>query len=361
MAAVVAGAVTAAAAPAAADYPFHQDPTQLAVTRGDRVVRQLPCERIALDGNGRWGNTHIRGQAGRTSDGTIHAQVGGAYGAYWVVGKGRNVMFASTDEGRTWTGRNVDLPKKRIIGALAVLSDDAFLAAATEPGDARVSFYRSTDRGKTWQQASEVTPDPCKIMSIDGNLLQLADGRVLSVLHFAVPASAGKHFSQGIGLQYVLRSTDGGRTWQGGPDPALLKPLIEAWGGAPADNVGRIFRQVMFSRSTDAGLTWATMKPFADADGKPVIIQQETNGQLVPLGDGRLVLVHQRRSGPIQLIARLSEDNGKTWSRDEYRLSAGFGYSGNLVLKDGTILTVTGKSLGGTHAAQVIRWRPPER
>ena len=143
---------------------------------------------------------------------------------------------------------------------------------------------------------------------------------------------------------------------------------MEAWGGRPADNVGRIFRQVMFSTSTDGGRTWAMMQPFADADGKPVIVQQETNGQLVPLPNGRLVLVHQRRFGPMQVIARVSDDNGLTWSHDEYRLSAGFGYSGNTVLPDGTIVTVTGQTLAsqgleGPNAdnrAQVIRWRLPE-
>ena len=143
-----------------------------------------------------------------------------------------------------------------------------------------------------------------------------------------------------------------------GPQWPWHKKYIEAWGGKPADNVGRIFRQVMFSTSDDGGVTWELMRPFADAEGKPVIVQQESNGQLVPMPGGRLVLVHQRRFGPYQLIARVSEDNGKTWLHDEYRLSAGFGYSGNVVLPDGTIITVTGKSLGG-HKAQVIRWRLP--
>ncbi len=402
---------------ACADYPFHEDPNVLVVTRGDEVVNRLPCERIALDGGGRWHNDHIRGQVGQTSDGTIYAQVGGAYGAYWVVGEGLNVMFASDDEGRTWESWNIDLPEKRIIGAFTVLNDDSFLAAATGPGDTSIRYYRSEDRGHTWVQISELTCAPFQNMYLDGNLLQLADGTILSVAHYAVPPPAGADFSQGLGVEYVLRSTDGGKTWQGGPDPALWGPIIEAkltvapvgpqsrvpglggtfpgcyetglaelsdgrvaavlrfsgpaypwhkdyveaWGGAAPDNVGRIFRQVMLSFSPDGGRTWAQMRPFVDAEGKPVIVQQETNGQMVETPDGRLVLIHQRRFGPYQLIGRVSENRGQTWLHDEYRLSAGFGYSGNLVLDDGTIITVTGKSIGGNHSAQVIRWRLPNQ
>ena len=403
--------------PARAQYPHHSDPDKLVVTRGDEVVDTLSCERIKLDGDGRWKNLHVRGHIGETGDGALYAQVGGAWGAYSVVGECRNVMFKSTDQGRTWQRWNVDLPQDRIIGVFAVLHDDTFLAAATQPGDDRINYYSSIDRGKTWQLVSEQTPGPFQGITIGGSLIQLKDGSILSVLHYHVDAPEGAHFSQGVYAGYVLRSIDGGRTWSNSLDPEFWKTLIdaglliapigpksripgpggtfpstyeigmaedsngrvvaamrfsgpqwpwhtkyvEAWGGKEADDVGRIFRQVMFSASDDGGVTWSPLQPFADADGEPVIVQQETNGQLVPLPDGRLVLVHQRRFGPYQLIARVSNDNGKTWSRDEYRLSAGFGYSGNVALSDGTIVTVVGQSLDGKHNAQTIRWRLPEK
>jgi hypothetical protein len=138
---------------------------------------------------------------------------------------------------------------------------------------------------------------------------------------------------------------------------------MKEWGGRPADGVGRIFRQVMFSSSEDGGKTWAMMRPFFDARGEPVIIQQETNGQLVPLGDGRIALVHQRRFGPFQIIVRFSIDHGKTWLHEEYRLSKGFGFTTNVLLDDGTIVTATGQSIRGQqdHQVSVIRWKPPSR
>jgi len=403
----------------AAEYPFHQKTDELVVTRGGEVIRTLPCERIPLDGKGRWGvgpsgYHYIRGIPGQTSDGNIYAQVGGAYGGYWVVKTCQNVMFASEDQGRTWTSWNVDLPKQRIIGAFTVLRDDSFLAATTEPTDDRVCYYRSIDRGRTWKLLSELSAAPFNIMYLDGNLLELRDGTILSVLHFKVEGPADGGLSQDLSMQYLVRSTDGGKTWQGGPDPKVWKAIIDAklmvsptgpdsrvpggtfpgcyetglaqdrsgrvvaalrfsgppwywhkkftkaWGGKAPDSHGRIFKQVMFSSSPDGGQTWDSMRPFADANGKSVIVQLESNGQLVPLPDGRLVLVHQRRFGEWQLIARVSNDNGATWSHDEYRLSAGFGFSGNTVLDDGTILTVTGNSVNGKAGAQVIRWRLPK-
>ena len=41
------------------DYPHHQNADALVVTRGDEVVRTLDCERVVLDGQGRWHNGHI--------------------------------------------------------------------------------------------------------------------------------------------------------------------------------------------------------------------------------------------------------------------------------------------------------------
>jgi len=413
-------------------FPHHQNPDEIVVTRGDKVLGSIPCERIVLDGKGRWntegGYCYTRGQVGRTSDGKMYARVGSAWGAYFVAESSLDVFFESHDDGRTWPGRwNVDLPQKRLPGNFIVLDDDSFLVSATQSTDSVVSIYRSTDRGRTWKLVSEIPAHPFEENYLDGNLLQLQDGTILLPLNFAVPVE-DEDFQTHTGLEFVLRSTDRGHSWHGGPDLTIWEPLIkarlsvlpkgpdsympggtfmgcyetglaqapsgrvlatlrfsgypwvwhermkEAWGGREPDKIGRIFRQVMFSASDDGGLNWEMMRPFADADGESVIIQQETNGQMVPLGDGRIVLIHQRRFGPYQLVGRVSIDGGKTWLHDEYRISAGFGYSGSVVLDDGTIVTCTGKSIAsnilgadskggeeveGRHEAQIIRWKLP--
>ncbi len=414
--------LTFGGAGAFAQYPHHVDDSKIVITRGDEVLGSLPCERITLDGGGRWTRLHsvayIRAHIARTSDGRLYAHGGGPYGAYWVVKPCPDVFFMSEDEGRTWPQRwNVDLLDGSMISALTVLTDDTFLVMTTDPDNKTASFFRSTDRGRTWTFISQIESAPFKLISVDGNLLQLHDGSLIAVAHFSVPAPQGSYWGLGLTGQFVLRSTDGGKTWAGGPDRALWSPLIEnkltvvpvgpdsrvpggtfpgcyetgiaeeasgrlvaalrfsgpqhpwhktimkQWGGRPADGVGRIFRQVMFSSSEDGGRTWETMRPFFDPLGEPVIIQQETNGQLVPLGDGRVALIHQRRFGPFQIVARFSIDHGRTWLPDEYRLNKGFGFTTSVLLDDGTIVTATGQSIQGQKDdhVSIIRWKPPAR
>jgi hypothetical protein len=290
-------------------FPHHQNPDEIVVTRGDKVLGSIPCERIVLDGKGRWntegGYCYTRGQVGRTSDGKMYARVGSAWGAYFVAESSLDVFFESHDDGRTWPGRwNVDLPQKRLPGNFIVLDDDSFLVSATQSTDSVVSIYRSTDRGRTWKLVSEIPAHPFEENYLDGNLLQLQDGTILLPLNFAVPVE-DEDFQTHTGLEFVLRSTDRGHSWHGGPDLTIWEPLIkarlsvlpkgpdsyvpggtfmgcyetglaqepsgrvlatlrfsgypwvwhermkEAWGGREPDKIGRIFRQVMFSASDD--------------------------------------------------------------------------------------------------------------
>ena len=42
------------------------------------------------------------------------------------------------------------------------------------------------------------------------------------------------------------------------------------------------------------------------------------------------------------MLARVSWDGGQTWEPELYKLTRGHGYSGSVVLKDGTIVTLAG-------------------
>ena len=144
--------------------------------------------------------------------------------------------------------------------------------------------------------------------------------------------------------------------------------MVEAWHGASQpDAHGRLFRIILRGSSPDGGLTWGDFGPIADAAGETLLIHGECNGELVCLPDGRVVLVHQRRYPGFesQIIGRVSEDGGRTWRRDEYRVNAGFGYPSSLALEGGTIITAVGQTFanpaGGDpvegFGAAVIRWR----
>jgi hypothetical protein len=397
-------------------YPYHQGPDELVVTQGDRVVGRLPCAHVPLDGGGLWDSQHVAASLGRTSDGTLHAVVRGGSGS---------LLFHSADDGRAWTGRPVTVGDRAQIGAFAVLADDRFVAAAADDDNGRILFFGSRDRGRAWEPRGLLRCAPFDRLHLDGNLLQLRDGTLLLPVQW-VRWAEGSPLPFSVCVQYMVRSRDGGATWQGGPDrhfwgavldnhltisgtsPAARLPgaggtfpgvwetgiaeladgtvlaafrysgppqpwhqgMVGAWNGAPQpDAHGRLFRIILRGHSTDQGLTWGDLGPIAAAGGGALLIHGECNGELVPLPDGRVVLVHQRRypRSQSQIIARVSADGGRSWGRDEYRLSAGFGYPSSLALADGTLVTVVGRTLAGPaggdpvegFGAVAIRWRIP--
>ena len=391
-------------------FPHHQKPDQLVVTRDDQVVRTLPCQRIDIPGRGRWESHHIGAQVGATSDGVLYAIISG-------------VFVTSADQGVTWQDVQVsDMPS----GQLTVLRDDSFMIGAVDD-DQSIAFHQSSDRGATWKQISTVEREPFDHAYPGGDLIELDDGSLLMPVDFRfneptkdLPQPSLRFAND---AQYMIRSADGGRTWHnlpdaqfwatvnesqfqlvgvskdttnpgpGGsfpgcyetglmqlPDGRVLSALrytgyaqpwhdayAERWGAADeADTHGRVFRHIMLGTSPDRGSTWQDLRPVADETGHTVLLHGDCNGELVRLPDGRLVLIYQRRypRGWSQHAAHVSADEGRTWSRDVYLVMAGFGYSGSIVLDDGTIVTVNGQAFMDEYDqpmapfnAQVIRWR----
>ena len=92
-------------------------------------------------------------------------------------------------------------------------------------------------------------------------------------------------------------------------------------------------------------------------------------GELVQLSDGRIVLLHTNRYPYPEgnLRARVSSDEGATWSDEYYVVTDGAGYSGSVVLDDDTIVTVAGNTQllpTGQEAEpwgmHTVRWRLPD-
>ena len=374
-------------------FPHHHDPGQMVVTdtkTGD-VVRRLPCQRILVDGKDQWDTQHIGGEAGQTSDGRLYVVV-------------HQTLLTSTDDGHTWTEIAVQDTDGKNVGAIfTVLSDDTFVALA---GDGQSLFcLQSSDRGVKWKVVGSVDKGVFDNLHMDGNILELADGSLLmpASYHIDTPTDESPYPARND-CQYMLRSTDGGCTWNqtpdttfwgavkeapfmvrgqsrmttnpgpGGsfpgcyetdltqlPDGTVLAALrysgmpqpwhdsvAELWGGADEpDNHGRTYRHIMLGHSTDNGATWHDLRPVADETGHTVLTYGDCNGELVQMPDGRLVLIFQRRyPRPYAMhMAIVSENSGRTWLPHEYHVMAGFGYSGSHVLSDGTIITANGKAI----------------
>ena len=385
------------------------------VTYGDRVLDSLPCQRTILESEraAGWKSHHVGGFVTQTGDGKLYV----AFGS-------NNVVFASSeDAGRTWKTQDMDLPG---VQGLVALGDNSLLApVAKSSAAAPIEFYRSADGGKSWKKISEIPHQPFDVTFIDGNLLRLRDGTLLvPVNHRTHPPEGGDVMQQAIHAGYVLRSTDGGRSWHNRPDskfwgamkeaklavvgvtpearfpgpggmflgcyeigleeistgtvlgalryqtgaPWQTPAIISEWNGRLPDSHGSPFKNVLLGESLDGGVTWKNLRPVVDGEGRTLVRKMDTSAELLQLPDGRLVMVIVRRwpYSRCQLIAKVSDDGGRTWSPEDYRVSAGFGYPSSTALPDGTIITATGRTIPKyagykmsqqPHRAQVIRWR----
>jgi hypothetical protein len=322
----------------------------------------------------------------------------------------------------------VEIPEDGGIGVFAVLADDSFLGVAGGGADP-IRFYGSADRGHSWKKLSELPLEPFHAAYADGNILQLRDKTLLFPVNWRVnQPEGGNLLRQGLFVQYMVRSSDGGRSWQNYPDPVFWRKLIKAnltvagtsqrarnpgpggsfpgcfetglaelpdgtilaalrysgapepwhtpeivktWRGSKPDAHGRMFKNVLLGDSPDRGHTWQNLRPVTDAKGETLLPRYDTSAVLVQMPDGRLVMVTVRRGpyGQCQLVGKVSEDGGRTWLPEEYRVMAGFGYPSSLALPDGTIITVSGKTVpkegermpDRPKGAEVIRWHLPER
>lgn len=154
-------------------------------------------------------------------------------------------IWRSRDRGRTWTFLQQGLVSGDI-HAIAVFRDPVSgaktLLATTNKG-----LHRSTDDGEHWthepidspwqyQRALVVAPDGRTLWNTNGN---------------GPPGSTGR----------LLRSTDGGRSWQERVLPATLNSTVWCVALHPSDprlmftctNLGQVFR------SDDAGETWTRL------------------------------------------------------------------------------------------------------
>lgn len=399
------------------DHPYYQQEDELLITRDLEVTAGLPCTRTLLPRAQGWPTHHIGGHLGRTHNGALYALLTGSPAAQrWI----------SEDDGLTWKSEELDLPA---LGAFAILDDDTFLAAAGG-GEEPIRILSSSDQGRTWDPISTLPLTPFDAMHVDSNLFQLRDGTTMLAANMRIDPPAGASFASGHYPQYLFRSTDLGQTWKTGIDPEFWQAvrrgreaiddegpeytwpgpggtfpgvyetgfceldsglllgafrfsgpprpwhhrIIAQWGEPPdePDAHGRIFRHVVLGESPDGGYSWQNLRPILDDAGIPLMAHGESNGELVQLPDGRLVLVHQTRyaegpdrergyfRGRSQLCARVSLDAGQTWLPERYRLLFGFGYSSTLALEDGTLLTATGACLGDNgdpRRGAIIRWR----
>jgi hypothetical protein len=179
------------------------------------------------------------------------------------------------------------------------------------------------------------------------------------------------------GRSFFFETKDGGATWQFGawlsPEPATggysIMPTALRLGPSElvaavrvrGDREGRRRHWIELRQSMDNGATWS-LRSFVSYTG-------ESGGNppsIVRLDDGRLVIHYCVRSAPFGLRARISSDNGQTWSPEIFLrqdgLSWDLGYPRTVVRTDGKLVTMyyyTTREHPQQHIAATI-WNPDD-
>jgi photosystem II stability/assembly factor-like uncharacterized protein len=191
----------------------------------------------------------------------------------WAVGHG-GVIVHTVDGGETWTLQRSDLSVDQPL--LTVYFRDAQHGWAAGLWSL---LFATSDGGKTWQQVTLPAPEGAK--RADLNLLKLFPGAG-DTLYIAAERGT------------VLRSRDGGTTWQYLPTGSKAS----LWTGTALPDgtllVGGLGGRIL--RSTDEGATWSVLS--AGSSGSITQLRVEGKQVWAASLDGRLLR---------------SSDAGRTW------------------------------------------------
>jgi BNR repeat-like domain len=202
-------------------------------------------------------------------------------------------------------------------------------------------FYYSYDHGKTWNGPFRIPNFGQK--GIAARTDYLVNGKRDLTVFLTAAKSDGQQ-----GRAICVRTKDGGKTWKLvsfiGPEPdAKDKAIMPSSVRLPSRAILTALRHpswIDLWRSNDDGVTWTFVSKAATDTGAH-------NGNppcLVRLRDGRIAITYGFRSEPYGVRARLSTDEGKTWSDDLALRSDGgtwdLGYTRTVQRPDGKLVTI---------------------
>jgi hypothetical protein len=202
-------------------------------------------------------------------------------------------------------------------------------------------FYYSYNRGRTWNGPFRVPNFGQK--GIAARTDYLVNGKHDLTMFLTAAKSNGQQ-----GRAIAVRTRDGGKTWKLvsfiGPEPdASDKAIMPSSVRLSSQTILTAVRHpswIDLWRSDDNGESWKFVsKPAPDTgahNGNPPC--------LVRLRDGRIVITYGYRSEPYGIRARLSADEGKTWSNEiVLRANGGawdLGYTRTAQRPDGKLVTI---------------------
>jgi hypothetical protein len=202
-------------------------------------------------------------------------------------------------------------------------------------------FYISYDRGYAWDGPFRLT------VSGKSNMLARTDYIVLDKKRCMAFMAVSKENNK-EGRPICAITDDGGINWELkshiGPEPKGFGIMPSTVRLSESKYITTIRRREGKKRwidawsSIDGGESWTILdSPVKDAgEGNPP--------SLIQLKDGRLCLTYGVRAAPFRIAAKISEDNGKTWSEEIVLRDDGagrdIGYVRSVQRPDGKVVTV---------------------
>jgi hypothetical protein len=219
--------------------------------------------------------------------------------------------------------------------------DFALTARMVDANAGESRFYYSYDRGHRWQGPFRL-PDfgtPGTAARTD----YIVDGPRECLLFLTAAKANGRE-----GRPLCVRTTDGGRSWELvsriGDEPAGFSIMPSTVRLSPTELLTTLRvhegpkRWIDAWRSADNGQSWEFLnRPVADTGtGNPP--------SLLRLQDGRLCLSYGFRAKPYGMRAKLSRDQGRTWSEEIVLRDDGggtdVGYPRSVQRADGRVVVV---------------------
>ena len=264
-----------------------------------------------------------------------------------------NEQARSLDGGRTWTVEKEPIVRPGAPGFPAGGNDGPPITDLPAPIDfqhpdfamqVRFSdkdygpsyYYLSYDRARTWRGPYRLpmfgygTVNARNDYIVDGN-------RSMLLLLSGTPDTNDEGRSRPFGV----RTTDGGMTWtfvaEQGPLGTIQPSTVRV---SPTELVTAIRARegILVRASTNNGASWSARSLVTGGNNASV----NSPGSLVRLPDGRIVIVHGYRIAPSGIRARISSDNGRTWSDEVVVRQDGgsfdLGYTRAVLRPDGKIV-----------------------
>ena len=304
------------------------------------AARECPKPVVAVDNVCAWPNLTL------LRDGTIVATI---HNQPSHLKRPADVdCWASEDGGQTWAKRGTPAPRdnERVArgnvaaglaknGDLIVVSSGWSDPASETRGEGlRPLVSRSTDGGRTWTidgdaflaEWPEVGATKKKRYLVPfGDILQGKDGALRVAM-----------YGGNKGITAVYRSDDDGKTWDKptivNQNATIHEPAFLHLGEGKWLLAARLDGLNLYTSDDDAK-TWTRRQELTG--------RQQHPGHLLRLKDGRLLLSYGNRLDPKGVDVRLSDDEGKSWSKPlrvaDFLLDGG--YPSSVQLPDGRVLT----------------------